>query len=130
MIEPIRLKYTGTHEWVHVKGKRIIVGITDFEQQQLSDITSVDLPEPDEHHYDAGEEIGVIESVKTSADFDAPVSGTITATNTELLSKPELINSDPFGRGWIIEMAPDNMAEVSGLMDVDEYEGSLPEDEQ
>ena len=129
MMEPTRLKYTGTHEWVHVKGKRIIVGITDFEQQQLSDITSVDLPEPDEHHYDAGEEIGVIESVKTSADFHAPVSGTITATNTELLSKPELINSDPFGRGWIIEMAPDNMAEVSGLMDVDEYEGSLPEDE-
>jgi len=129
MFEQTRLKYTRTHEWVHVKGKKIIIGITDFGQQQLSDITSVDLPEPDDHHYEAGEEIGVIESAKTSADFHAPVSGTITATNTELLSNPELINSDPYGRGWILEMAPDSMAEISGLMDIDEYEGSLPEDE-
>jgi len=129
MFEATRLKYTRTHEWVHVKGKKIIVGITDFGQQQLSDITSVDLPEPDEHHYEAGEEIGVIESAKTSADFHAPVSGTITATNTELLSTPELINSDPYGRGWIVEITPDSMAEISGLMDMDEYEGSLPEDE-
>ncbi|MDD4871746.1 MAG: glycine cleavage system protein GcvH [Kiritimatiellae bacterium] len=129
MIEPTRLKYTRTHEWVHVKGKKIIVGITDVGQQLLSDITSIDLPEPDEHHYEAGEEIGVIESVKTSADFHAPVSGTIIATNTELLSRPELINSDPFGRGWIVEMAPDSMAELNSLMDIDEYEGSLPEEE-
>lgn len=129
MIEQTRLKYTRTHEWVYVKGKKIIVGITDFGQQQLSDITSIDLPEPDEHHYEAGEEIGVMESVKTSADFHAPVSGTITATNTELLSRPELINSDPFGRGWIVEMAPDSMAELSSLMDIDEYENSLPEEE-
>ena len=129
MIEQTKLKYTRTHEWVLVKGKKIIVGVTDFGQQQLSDITSIDLPEPDEHHYEAGEEIGVMESVKTSADFHAPVAGTITATNTELLSRPELINTDPFGRGWIVEMAPDSVAEANSLMDIDEYENSLPEEE-
>jgi len=95
----------------------------------LSDITSIELPEPDEHRYEAGEEMGVMESVKTSADFHAPVSGTITATNTELLSRPELINSDPYGRGWIVEMAPASMAELNSLMDIDEYETSLPEEE-
>ena len=70
-----------------------------------------------------------MESVKTSADFHAPVAGTITATNTELLSRPELINTDPFGRGWIVEMAPDSVAEANSLMDIDEYENSLPEEE-
>ena len=129
MIEQTKLKYTRTHEWVQVKGKKIIVGVTDYGQQQLSDITSIDLPEPDEHHYEAGEEIGVMESTKNSADFHAPVSGTITSTNVELLSRPELTNSDPFGRGWIVEMAPDNMAEVNNLMDIDEYETFLPEEE-
>ena len=129
MIEPTRLKYTRTHEWVYVKGKKIVVGVTDYAQQQLSDITSVDLPEPDDQLYEAGEEIGMLESVKTSADFHAPVAGTITATNTELLSRPELINSDPFGRGWVIEMAPASMAELNTLLDVDEYEATLPEDE-
>lgn len=129
MNDPASLKYTRTHEWVMAKGKKIVVGVTDFAQQSLSDITAVELPEPDDTRYEAGEELGVIESVKTSADFHAPVSGKITAINTELLSRPELINTDPFNRGWLIEMQPEKISDVFNLMDADEYDASLPEEE-
>ncbi len=128
--DPSNLRFTDNHQWVRVKGRTIIVGFTEFAQQKFSDIISVELPEPDEHHYDSREEIGVIEAVNTSGSFHAPVAGTVVATNTDLLSNPELINTDPFGDGWLVEMAPDNMADVIDLMDVDEYEGSLPEEEE
>lgn len=123
------LKFTGTHQWVRVKGDEIVVGITDYVQQQLSEVTSVDLPEPDDHHYEATEDVGVIESVKSAIDIRAPVAGTITAVNTELFDKPEMINTDPGGRGWLFRMKPDDMADVEDLMDPDEYEEILPEEE-
>jgi glycine cleavage system H protein len=130
-IDPSELRFTDTHEWVKVKDRNtLIVGITDFSQMRLSDVTSVELPEPDDHHYDAREEISVIEALNSSAAFHAPVSGTIVATNTELLSQPELVNLDPYGSGWLVEMKPDNMADILNFMDVDEYEANLPEDEE
>lgn len=122
------LKLTSTHEWVRVRGKSIVIGITDYAQQSMSDITSIELPEPE--RYEAGEELGVIESVRTSVDFHAPVSGVVTKINTELLSSPELINTDPFGAGWILEMKPESMSDVAALLDFDEYEAELPEDEE
>lgn len=125
------LKFAPTHEWARREGNRVIVGISDDAQRNLSDVIHVEMPEPDEqHHYEAGEEIGVIESLKISVDFHAPVSGTITSINAELLSNPELINEDPFGAGWLVEMRPDDPEDVDRLMDVDEYEGSLPEEDE
>jgi len=131
MIDPSDLRFTDMHEWVRIKDRNtIVVGITDFAQARLSDITSVELPEPDEHHYEAREEISVIEALNTSAAFHAPVSGVIVATNTDLLGRPELVNLDPYGSGWLVEMQPDNMADILSFMDVDEYEANLPEDEE
>lgn len=129
--DPSDLRFTDTHEWVRIKDRTtIVVGLTDFAQMRLSDITSVELPEPDDHHYETREEISVIEALNTSAAFHAPADGVIMATNTELLSRPELINLDPYGSGWLVEMKPDNITDVLDLMDVDQYEANLPEDEE
>lgn len=131
MTDPLHCKFTVTHEWVRPKGDKITVGISEDAQRQLSDIIHVELPEPDEHHhYAEHEEMGVVESLRLSTDFHAPVSGTITAINANLLSSPELINEDPYGEGWLVEMVPDDMDDVESLMDIDEYEGILPEDEE
>jgi glycine cleavage system H protein len=130
MRDPSELKYTRTHEWACLKGNRIVVGITDYAQAHLADIVNVEMPEPDDHHYDAGEECCVIGSLKTSRACLMPVSGTIVAINTELLSRPEVINSDPYGEGWLVEIKPDSREEIRDLMDVDEYEASLPEEEE
>ena len=129
MIDPSRLRFTGTHEWVRHKGKTVVVGVAEDAQVRQSDIIHVELPEPDEHHFEAGEDIAVIESVKTSVDLHAPVSGTVSAINTKLLSHPELINEEPYGDGWVVEMKPDSMAEIEELMTIDEYEDTLPEEE-
>lgn len=128
MRDPSDMRFTETHEWVWVKGATILVGLTDFGQQRYPDVTHVELPEPEEQHYEQGEEIAVIESLQASGDLHAPVSGRVVAVNNELLSKPELISQDPYGRGWIVEMKPDRMEDVDKLMDYDEYESGLPEE--
>ena len=130
-IDPSDLRFTDTHEWIRVKDRStIVVGVTDFLQMRLTDVTSVELPEPDDHHYEPRDEISVIEALSASAAFHAPVCGTIVATNTDLLSRPELVNSDPYGSGWLVEMRPDKMTDVLHFMDADEYEANLPEDEE
>ncbi|OGV60499.1 MAG: glycine cleavage system protein H [Lentisphaerae bacterium RIFOXYC12_FULL_60_16] len=131
MSDPSELKYTSSHEWVRVEGKTIIVGITDYAQALLADITNIELPEPDEHHhYEKREDVCVIESLRTSHDMRAPVAGTITEINTELLSNPEIVNEDPYGEGWLIRMKPDDMRHVERLMDIYRYEENLPEEEE
>jgi glycine cleavage system H protein len=128
MTDPSRLKFTDSHEWVGDGGEIIRVGISDFWQQRLSDITHVELPEPDDHHYEAREDMGVVESLEMAADFHAPVPGVIVAINTELLSTPELINTDPYGDGWLVEMRPDSMSDLDDLLEHDEYEAGLPDE--
>src|SRR3989339_1889759 len=96
---PDDLEYTKTHEWVRIKNGVIEVGITDFAQHQLSDITYVELPELN-RHLDAGEEAAVVESIKAASDVYAPIAGTIVEVNEALTNAPEVINSDPFGAGW------------------------------
>lgn len=125
---PKDLRYTKTHEWVRQRDHVVEVGITDFAQHQLSDITCIELPEVDER-FDSGEEAVVIESIKAASDICAPVSGVISEVNTELEESPELVNSDPYGAGWIFRIDPDNMEDVKSLMSADEYEASLPEDD-
>jgi glycine cleavage system H protein len=130
MTDPADSKFTETHEWVRRKGKTVLVGISEHLQQQLSDITNIELPEVDEVHYDPTDEICVIEGLNDTATLHAPIAGIIVSVNTELLSKPENINNDPYGRGWIAEMKPDKMDDLEDLMDVDEYDLSLPDDSE
>jgi glycine cleavage system H protein len=130
MRDPSELRYTRTHEWAEVRRNTIVVGITDYAQAHLPDIMNVELPEPDEHHYEANEEFCVIASLRNSRGCLTPVAGTVVAINTELLSRPELINHDSYGAGWLIELKPDSMDDVDELMDADEYEASLPEEEE
>lgn len=129
MDTPRNLKYTNSHEWVKTDGKQVIVGITDFAQDQLSDLTYVELPTVGDS-FAGQEEVAVLESVKAASDVYAPVSGTITAVNSELLDHPELINSDPYGKGWLFKMTPDDSTELEGLMDATQYDQSMADEEQ
>lgn len=128
MDTPRDLRYTKTHEWVRWNGKVATVGITDFAQDQLSDLTYVELPTEGDS-FSAQEEVAVVESVKAASDVYAPISGTITAVNKALLDKPELINTDPYGEGWIFKMTPDDVSELESLMDADSYDAQNPDEE-
>ena len=96
-------QYTKTHEWLTVDGKMATVGITDFAQAQLGDVVFLDLPKAG-RKVSRGEAFGVIESVKAASDLYAPVTGTVAAVNDKLSSNPELVNSDPYGEGWIMKV--------------------------
>ncbi len=112
---PINLRFTVDHEWIDDTGR---VGITDFAQGALGDVVFVELP-PVGTALKAGESFGVVESVKSVSDLFSPVSGTVAAVNTELVSQPELINTDPYQAGWLIQFtAP---FDVSQLLDADAY---------
>jgi len=96
-------RYTKTHEWVAVDGKHATIGITDFAQSQLGDVVFLELPSTG-RKLTARESFGVVESVKAASDLYSPVAGRITAVNEKLAAKPELINSDPYGEGWILKL--------------------------
>ncbi len=126
---PADLRYTKTHEWIRVDGKIITVGITDYAQEQLGDLTYVEPPTPKDN-VDAEEEVAVVESVKAASDVYAPLSGEIIAVNPLLVQHPELINSDPYGEGWIYKMQPDDLSEVDMLLDADQYEELIPDSDE
>jgi glycine cleavage system H protein len=96
-------RYSKTHEWVTVDGKTATVGISDFAQAQLGDVVFLDLPKPG-RKLSKGETFGVIESVKAASDLYAPVNGTVSEVNENLTAHPELVNSDPYGEGWILRV--------------------------
>jgi glycine cleavage system H protein len=117
---PAHLKYTKDHEWILVEGNTATVGITDFAQRELGDIVFIDINAMGKAL--ASEEIfGTVEAVKTVSDLFIPVAGTITEINAAIESNPELVNSDPYGEGWMIKMTLDNAADVDGLMTADAY---------
>lgn len=128
MDTPRDLRYTKTHEWVRWNGKVATVGITDFAQDQLSDLTYVELPQEGDS-VNAGDEVAVLESVKAASDVYAPISGTISAVNKALIEKPELINTDPYGEGWLFKIIPDDESELESLLDADQYEALNPDEE-
>ncbi len=130
MTEPADTSFSATHAWVRVDGDELIVGASDYVPHHLSEIIHVELPEPDDHHYDEGEDFLVLESLESAMDLHAPVAGTVTVVNHELHHKPELINEDPYGTGWLLRMKPDNMGDVVDLMDYHEYEVGLPPDHE
>ena len=104
---PQELKYSKEHEWVRIDGERAVIGITDFAQSELGDVVYVELPELGAAVAQMGQ-IGTIESVKAASDLYAPVSGEVIGVNGELGSHPELVNNDPYGGGWLLEMRTTN----------------------
>jgi glycine cleavage system H protein len=117
---PPDLRYTHDHEWLRAQGTNWRVGITQFAVDQLGDITLVDLPK-DGDLVTKGQRFGTIESVKSVSDLYAPVSGRVMAINSELKDSPELVNSDCYGKGWMIELEPAEKSELDELLSADDY---------
>lgn len=114
------LFYTSKHEWARWENDTVTVGITDYAQEQLDDVTFVETPSPDTD-VEKEQEIGVIESVKAASDVYSPVSGHVSEVNPKLESQPELINSDPYGEGWICRLTGVSKAGQEGLLTADQY---------
>jgi glycine cleavage system H protein len=124
---PEDLLYTESHEWVKDEGSQVTIGLTDYAQSQLKDVVYVELPEIGSE-FKKGESIGVVESVKTVADVFSPITGKTVATNLALKDHPEFVNVDPYGKGWIIKMEPQDKKELRGLLSSQAYQGSLPKE--
>jgi glycine cleavage system H protein len=118
---PGDLRYTKDHEWIRVEGDEALVGITQYAADQLGDIVFVELPDVG-RSLDAHGTVGVVESVKAVSDLYAPIGGEIVATNDALTGKPELVNDDPYGEGWMLRIRLADAAEADGLLDADAYE--------
>ena len=121
MKTPAELKYTNNDEWVRVEDNIATMGVTDYAQDQLSDVVFVEIVVLEGDKMDIGETCAVVESVKAAADVYLPVSGEITAINEALMDGPELINQDPFGEAWIIKIKMSNPDELNDLMDAETY---------
>jgi len=116
---PAELKYAKTHEWAKIEGDTATVGITHFAQEQLGDMTYVELPEVGDT-FEAGEEMGSVESVKAASEIYAPVSGEVVAVNEALEDSPETVNKDPYGAGWLVKFKVSGGADA--LLDAAAYE--------
>ncbi|MBO9570826.1 MAG: glycine cleavage system protein GcvH [Chitinophagaceae bacterium] len=117
---PGNLRYTKDHEWIKLEGDTAIIGITDFAQKELGDIVYVEI-ETVGKSLEAEAIFGTVEAVKTVSDLFLPIAGTILEVNPALASNPELVNSDPYGEGWMIKMKVNNKADVDGLMNAEAY---------
>ena len=121
---PGDLRYTKDHEWVRVEGDEALVGITEYAANQLGDIVFVELPDVGRALEQHGT-FGVVESVKAVSDLYAPVAGEVVAVNDALAGKPELVNDDPYGEGWMIRLRLTNTAEVDDLLDPEAYDALI-----
>lgn len=121
---PAELRYTREHEWARREGEHIRVGITHYAQEQLGDVVFVELPRVGAR-VTAHQSFGVVESVKAVSDLFAPVSGEVVEVNTELAKKPELVNQDPYGRGWMLVIKPADPAEWDQLLTAEQYQEHL-----
>lgn len=121
------LKFTKTHEWLQADGNEFIVGITEHAQELLGDMVFVELPEEGDE-FKAGDELGVVESVKAASDFYAPISGVIVAVNQEASDNPAIVNKDPYGAGWLVKIRANNPAELNNLLTAEQYEHEIKED--
>ena len=123
-MEPTDLRYHKEHEWVRVEGTQATLGISNFAQDALGDIVYVDLPKPSTA-VTAGQAIGEIESTKTTSTLYTPVGGTITKVNSELKDHPEVVNANPYGKGWLVVFELSDPAQVDTLMTAEQYEEFL-----
>ncbi len=124
MNTPSELKYTKDHEWVKMEGNVATIGITDFAQSELGDIVFVDVDSVDED-LQSGDVFGSVEAVKTVSDLFLPVSGKIIEFNADLEDSPELLNSDPYGKGWIIKMEVEEGTDLSELLSAEDYQATI-----
>lgn len=120
LLLPEDVRYSGDHEWARQEGDFIRIGISDYAQDQLGDIIFVELPETGET-FEKGEECGTVESVKTVSELYMPVGGEVTAINGNIAEHPELVNNEPYGGGWMIEIRPVDPGEMDSLMGKDAY---------
>ena len=124
MLVPNHLLYTKDHEWVEFKEEYAIVGITDYAQSQLGDVIFVEFPEIGEDLI-SGSSFGEVEAVKTVSDLFAPISGKVLSINEEIEDTPDLVNSDPYKKGWLVKISPSNYEEKDGLMNFEEYKSFI-----
>lgn len=121
---PADRRYLESHEWTTTDGETVRIGITDFAQDELGDVVFVELPaEGDE--VSKGGEFGVVESIKAVSDLVSPVSGAVRAVNEDLFDAPELVNEDPYGDGWMIEVEPSSESDFDDLLSADEYRDQI-----
>ena len=121
---PAELKYTKEHEWIRVEGEEAVVGITDYAQSQLGDIVFVEC-ETVGDALEAGETFGTVEAVKTVSDLYLPVAGEVLEFNEELEGEHELVNKDPYGKGWIVKIKISDETELDGLLNADAYKAII-----
>ena len=121
---PAELKYTKEHEWIRVEGEEAVVGITDYAQSQLGDIVFVECEQVGDA-LEAGETIGTVEAVKTVSDLYLPVAGEVLEFNEELEGEPELVNKDPYGKGWIVKIKISDETQLDGLLNADAYKAII-----
>ncbi|MEA1931054.1 MAG: glycine cleavage system protein GcvH [Euryarchaeota archaeon] len=121
---PDDLTYLESHEWTTTDDPTVRIGITDFAQDELGDVVFVELPAVGDE-IEAGSAFGVVESIKAVSDLYAPISGEVTAVNEELFDQPELVNDDPFGDGWMLEVTPSDEAAFDELLSPDEYRDQI-----
>lgn len=126
-MNPEGLRYHSDHSWVRVEGRKAVIGITDYAQGELGDIVYIEMPQKDAV-VTANQEIGELESTKTTSPILAPVSGKVVEVNEGLKDSPELINKDPYGKGWILAIEMSNPKEVDQLMDAKGYEAFAKEE--
>jgi len=120
LILPDDIKYSQDHEWIRVEGDTFVIGITDYAQEQLGDIVYVEMP-PAGTTFSQGDEFGTVESVKAVSELFLPVGGEVVKINANLEETPELVNQDPYAKGWMIEIKPEDPSEIDGLMDKGAY---------
>ncbi len=118
---PDNLKYTKDHEWVRLEGDEAFVGITDYAQGELGDIVFIEVETVGEQ-LEKGETFGTVEAVKTVSDMFMPIAGEVLEFNDELQDKPETVNNDPYGKGWIVKIKPTDLSELSDLLDAAAYQ--------
>jgi glycine cleavage system H protein len=123
---PTQYRYTKEHEWIEAQGDTAKIGITDYAQHELGDVVFVELP-PVGAKLEKGKSLGSVESVKAVSDIYAPASGEVVEANAELQNKPEAINTDPHGAGWLVKVKLANPADISSLMDAAAYEAFIAE---
>jgi glycine cleavage system H protein len=123
----ITLRFTKTHEWLQSVDEEVIIGITDHAQQLLGDLVFIELPAVGDV-FQAGEELGVVESVKAASDFYAPISGVVTAVNPEVAQNPAMVNSHPESQGWLVKLKPSNVQEIDTLLNIEQYLQTVAKD--
>jgi len=121
---PAELKYTKDHEWIKIEGDTAIVGITEFAQRELGDIVYVDIPSVGKE-VAKEETFGTVEAVKTVSDLFMPLSGSVTDINPILDGSPELVNTDPYGEGWMVKISIADASEIAGLLSSEEYQSLI-----